>query len=266
MSKTDEKYEKYAEDALAVLVERVLSPDIRDKRIAYVDLARHIDFPKKFYGPGFPGQIGKTLGAMGRQLGGLPRDVPAPKIQSLVVNKNQKIPGNGYGEFHKGWNDLSQEEQQRVAGREQSRVLEFGDKWLEVLDQIGTSGKFARAIHRRLREGAERRAMVKRYERNAHARDLCIKVHGCSCSVCGLDFGQEYGEIDRGFIHVHHVNELSLVEEEYEVDPVNDLRPVCPNCHAMLHHKTRPTRSIDDLKKIIAENKRPAVARKRVKP
>jgi len=258
-------HEKFARDALAVLVERVLSPDIGDKRIAYIDLARHIDFPKKFYGPGFPGQIGKTLGAMGRQLRCLARNAPVPKIQSLVVNKNQKIPGAGYSEFHKGWNDLSQEEQRRIAGREQSRVLEFGDKWLAVLDSVGTSGKLARAIYCRLREGAERQAVVKRYERNAYARDLCIEEHGCSCSVCGLDFGQEYGEIGQGFIHIHHIRELSQIREEHDVDPVNDLRPVCPNCHAMLHHKARPARSIDDLKKAIAQNKRPAVARKRVK-
>jgi 5-methylcytosine-specific restriction protein A len=44
-----------------------------------------------------------------------------------------------------------------------------------------------------------------------------------------------YGEIGRGFIHVHHVVPISSIGESYKVDPAKDLVPVCPNCHAMLH-------------------------------
>tara|TARA_B110000037_G_scaffold155751_1_gene175626 strand:- start:1922 stop:2146 length:225 start_codon:yes stop_codon:yes gene_type:complete len=41
------------------------------------------------------------------------------------------------------------------------------------------------------------------------------------------------------FIHVHHLKEIATIAQKYQVDPVNDLRPVCPNCHAMLHqHKS----------------------------
>ena len=36
---------------------------------------------------------------------------------------------------------------------------------------------------------------------------------------------------------VHHIKPLSEINEEYEVDPINDLIPVCPNCHAMLHRQ-----------------------------
>jgi 5-methylcytosine-specific restriction protein A len=28
---------------------------------------------------------------------------------------------------------------------------------------------------------------------------------------------------------------ISTIGEEYQLDPVKDLVPVCPNCHAMLH-------------------------------
>lgn len=28
---------------------------------------------------------------------------------------------------------------------------------------------------------------------------------------------------------------MSEIGMEYEVDPIADLRPVCPNCHAVLH-------------------------------
>ena len=43
-----------------------------------------------------------------------------------------------------------------------------------------------------------------------------------------------------GVIHVHHLIPLSSVDADYEVDPVRDLRPVCPNCHVVLHHREPP--------------------------
>ncbi len=61
-----------------------------------------------------------------------------------------------------------------------------------------------------------------------------------------FNLGEQYGEIGQGFIHVHHLKQLSDVGEGYEVDPVADLRPVCPNCHAMLH-RNNPPLSIDEL-------------------
>jgi 5-methylcytosine-specific restriction protein A len=39
----------------------------------------------------------------------------------------------------------------------------------------------------------------------------------------------------------------------YIVDPVKDLEPVCPNCHAMLHRKDPPY-SIEELYGWVAEN------------
>jgi len=49
-----------------------------------------------------------------------------------------------------------------------------------------------------------------------------------------------------GYTHVHHLTLLSQIAQEHEVDPVKDLRPVCPNCHAMLHTRTPPL-SIEEL-------------------
>lgn len=62
-----------------------------------------------------------------------------------------------------------------------------------------------------------------------------------------MNFEERYGEIGKGFIHVHHEVEISTIGEDYEIDPIDDLKPVCPNCHAMLH-KRKPAYSIDELK------------------
>jgi 5-methylcytosine-specific restriction protein A len=99
-------------------------------------------------------------------------------------------------------------------------------------------------------EGSVRQALVNTYERNPAARAKCISYYSSTCAVCGFDFGRTYGELGEGFIHVHHLKELSSIAKEYEVDPIHDLRPVCPNCHAMLH-KRMPAISIEELKSLM---------------
>lgn len=99
-------------------------------------------------------------------------------------------------------------------------------------------------------EGSTRRVTTTARERNRNARALCIAKHGVRCSVCDMSFEEVYGEEASGFIHVHHVVPLSDADGEREVDPVEDLRPVCPNCHAVIHLGGR-TRSIEEVKQML---------------
>jgi 5-methylcytosine-specific restriction enzyme A len=84
-------------------------------------------------------------------------------------------------------------------------------------------------------EGLKKTIVVNKYERSSMARGRCIDFHGCICKVCGFDFEKVYGEVGRGFIHVHHISPLHSIGSEYKVNFQTDLIPVCPNCHAMLH-------------------------------
>jgi predicted HNH restriction endonuclease len=102
-----------------------------------------------------------------------------------------------------------------------------------------------------LLEGAFKRVTVNAYERNLKAREECIKHYGAKCFVCEFDFENVYGELGAGFIHVHHLIEISTIGETYEVDPVKDLRPVCPNCHAMLHRSGKSAMRPEKLKSLI---------------
>lgn len=97
-------------------------------------------------------------------------------------------------------------------------------------------------------EGATTTIAVNSHERNRQARSACIKQHGTTCSVCKFHFETTYGMIAKDFIHVHHIVPLSQISEEYEVDPIRDLIPVCPNCHAVIH-LTQPPMSIEELRK-----------------
>lgn len=105
-------------------------------------------------------------------------------------------------------------------------------------------------------EGAIKEVVVNRYERSWEAREKCIAINGCKCSVCGIDFEKFYGEIGRGFIHVHHIVPISTIGEEYQLNPIKDLVPVCPNCHAMLHRGLGgKVLSVKELKDIVEKRK-----------
>lgn len=115
--------------------------------------------------------------------------------------------------------------------------------FLSLLDVIKTEEK-------EHLEGGLKRLEVNRYERNPINRELCLLANGYKCKICGFDFEEKYGEIGKRFIHVHHLIPVSDSKEAYIIDPVNDMVPVCPNCHAMLH-KFNPPLFPEELKKRI---------------
>jgi 5-methylcytosine-specific restriction protein A len=104
----------------------------------------------------------------------------------------------------------------------------------------------------KLFEGAKKQIVVNAYERNIKARQICINTYGYKCSICDFDFEEFYGDLGFQFIEVHHLKPLHEIDKEYHVDPINDLRPVCPNCHAMLH---RAGISCEELKNKLVQKK-----------
>lgn len=91
-----------------------------------------------------------------------------------------------------------------------------------------------------LPEGAKKWVVMNAYERNPIARQKCIAHYGTRCKVCDVDLQARFGPIAKGFIHVHHIVPLAKIGKAYVVDPVKDLTPVCPTCHAILHRKRKP--------------------------
>ncbi|MFK7100961.1 HNH endonuclease [Flavobacterium oreochromis] len=106
-----------------------------------------------------------------------------------------------------------------------------------------------------LYEGVKKIITVNKYERNSIAREKCIEFHGLDCEVCKLNFFETYGEIGKGFIHIHHLKPIHQIGKEYIVNYKEDLIPVCPNCHCMLHRKINgkePT--ISELKQLLKKS------------
>lgn len=101
-------------------------------------------------------------------------------------------------------------------------------------------------------EGIRKQVYVNKYERSSIARAKCIEVHGNVCKICNFNFEKIYGELGKEFIHVHHVTPIHTIGKSYKVDYVNDLIPVCPNCHAMLHRQMNGKYySVSELAKLV---------------
>ena len=80
------------------------------------------------------------------------------------------------------------------------------------------------------------------------------------CCICGYEFAKTYGDYGKGYIEIHHKKPVYQYEDKdidsVLADAIDNLAPVCANCHRMLHHKKGKTfaevkQIYDDENKII---------------
>lgn len=128
------------------------------------------------------------------------------------------------------------------------KLIRVGSSWYASDEAVTPLLPEELAPNEELTEGASKAVTVNSHERNSVAREKCLAHHGYACAVCSFDFQVFYGSIGKHYIHVHHVVPLSEIKKEYIVDSVNDLVPVCPNCHAMIH-SARPALGVEQLKR-----------------
>lgn len=117
-------------------------------------------------------------------------------------------------------------------------------------EDIPIDEEYENVVNDNLREGKMSTVKVNKYERNTKARKECLKHYGYRCCVCGFDFEEYYGSIGKEIIEVHHKKALHEIKEDYVVNPIKDLIPVCSNCHTIIHHRN-PKFEIEELKSII---------------
>ena len=110
-----------------------------------------------------------------------------------------------------------------------------------------TLPKYEKSVQSKYIEGEKESIISTKYERNPKARAACLAYHGTACIICGIDFEKAYGPEFAGKIEVHHIVPISEIGEEYVVDPIHDLLPVCPNCHTAIHSKKDGVYSIEEM-------------------
>ena len=98
-------------------------------------------------------------------------------------------------------------------------------------------------------EGKSKESLFTTYERSKKNRTLCLSFYGYDCQTCGQNMEEKYGVLGKEFIHVHHIEPLHLSGLK-KINPFEDLIPLCPNCHAIVHRESPPI-SIKKLKEIL---------------
>jgi 5-methylcytosine-specific restriction protein A len=98
------------------------------------------------------------------------------------------------------------------------------------------------------KEGTAYEKTITKHERNPINRKLCLQLKGYACAVCGIEFEKVYGKIGHNFIEVHHTNPVAEMGDDHVVDIINELVPLCSNCHSMIHRR-KPPYSVEELKR-----------------
>lgn len=101
-------------------------------------------------------------------------------------------------------------------------------------------------------EGFKREIVREESVRNQTIVKRAKLLLGTKCSVCGFSFETNYGKHGAGFIEMHHLHSIAKGQRTTKVE---DLRPVCSNCHRMLHRGS-DIMSIEALKIIMKEAKK----------
>lgn len=113
-------------------------------------------------------------------------------------------------------------------------------------------------------EGRKKTVTSQVYERSKLLRDMAIDFYTKNgtivCEACGFDFYKTYGEIGRGYIEIHHQKPVFQYEESdfsrVVSDAIKDLIPLCSNCHRIVHRKREKPLSLDEMRRIIANQNR----------
>lgn len=123
-----------------------------------------------------------------------------------------------------------------------------GKTWsIETEDTVGPQERLSEE------EGGHQLFLSRRYERSRNNRKVAIEVHGRNCHVCGFSFDATYGQISNGYVEIHHLVPVSMMQGPRVLDPRVDLVPLCANCHRMVHRKWPPVPPEELRKAVLTE-------------
>lgn len=74
------------------------------------------------------------------------------------------------------------------------------------------------------------------------------------CEVCGFCFSDTYGELGKGYIEIHHEKPICQYDQDgadqFVSEAVKNVKPLCANCHRMIHRNPKKPLTIEELKQI----------------
>ncbi len=103
------------------------------------------------------------------------------------------------------------------------------------------------------------------YERSRKLRDAAIDHYSrdgvLTCDCCGFEFGSFYGDkYGSSCIEIHHIKPIFMYEGRSEVQTIREaldnLMPVCPNCHRTIHRNHITRDELSDFKAAIKASRK----------
>ena len=170
------------------------------------------------------------------------RECGLPCLSVRVVKGGMhRTPGSGFIDYYREANPDDERSDRQIIKEEQNACRNCKD-WQRLLDYCGIEWALpekrdvlADLSNEKYVEGIRKYELkvVEEVSRDPKARSECLHRQGTKCAICGFDSEMLYGI--PGIIHVHHMNPIA--KGVRETDPVENLIPVCPNCHAIIHSK-----------------------------
>lgn len=137
-------------------------------------------------------------------------------------------------------------------GEEQAKELAVAArlKAIDELDPVWPEGSFEMKRRQKLEEelhrdifafeGEEQYRIHRSKERDPNIRqekiNAFLELHGdLFCEVCRFSFEDQYGELGRGLIEVHHLIPLAEMTANHKTT-LDELLCICSNCHLTIHN------------------------------
>lgn len=135
----------------------------------------------------------------------------------------------------------------------------------QVVNRAGQSGARRRFIvydeTETVTEGKseKKESMVK--SRSRRLREAALSHYreadgGIRCAVCGFDFRQAYGELGKDYIELHHEHPICQYSDEgvekILKEALANIRPLCANCHRMIHRDRKRNMTVEELTRVCA--------------
>lgn len=93
------------------------------------------------------------------------------------------------------------------------------------------------------REGKRQQVILSKSERNPAVRKAALKHYGLSCQACGMV------PLNSSILDVHHLDPIAEGERQTRIE---DVIPLCANCHRLAHTKNPPI-PISEIKALLAD-------------
>lgn len=232
MTQLEEKQQK-----LAVIL---INCALEGKTIALSELGKPVGVGRR--------QVGNQIGPISHKC----RELGLPLLSVLAVYKTTGKTGTGFiDEFYPSEKNKGRDDE--ICRREMDKVYAQRD-WSKLVQYLNCEFEYDSGEKCSALEGDVRSYSGKYKARSAWLRDECLRIKGSKCEICGFDAANIYGEEFAEKIHIHHLNPIS--QNEKHETTLNDLIPVCPNCHMILHSKKGGVYQPDEVKAMLQSHKK----------